>query len=92
MTDKDTLIAEAVIGDEAKNFIESDLGKTILGMIEQDIALATAKYREVDPTDSKTVRDIQNEVWRAETFKSYLLQLFQRGEQAIHVFAQQRDT
>jgi hypothetical protein len=86
----DELIAEAEIGDEAKNFLESDLGKCVLGMAQQDAEAATAKLKTVDPEDAKAVRSLQNEIWKAETFGAYVAELFTRGENALQAFIQQR--
>lgn len=88
----DELVAEAEIGDEAKRFLESDLGKTILGMAQQEVDAAFVKFRMVDPGDKETVRAIQNEIWRAESFVQWLKELFDRGEAALHAFRQQRES
>jgi hypothetical protein len=91
LSDLDHLIAEAEIGDEAKQFLESDLGKTILGMIAQEIKSANEEFRSVDATDAKAVQAIQNKVWRAESLVSWLNELFTNGEAALQAYAQQRD-
>jgi fumarate hydratase class II len=86
----DELVAAAELGDEAKRFLESDLGRCILGIAKQEAELANDKYKAVDPEDAKAIRAIQNEVWRAESFEQWLLELFSRGENALQAFIQQR--
>lgn len=88
----DELIAEALIGDEAKRFLESDLGQVILGMAQQEVDAAVEKLKAVDPTDAKVIREIQNEVWRAEQFKGWLTELFHKGEAALQAFKQQSES
>jgi cytoplasmic iron level regulating protein YaaA (DUF328/UPF0246 family) len=88
----DELVAEAEIGDEAKRFLESDLGKTILGIAKLEAEQAVMRLRNVDPDDAKSIRQIQNEIWRAESFEEWLTQLFHNGEQAIELYRQQRDS
>lgn len=88
----DELVAEAEVGDEARQFLESDLGKTILGIAQQQIEEAMLRLRSVDPTDANTIRQIQNEIWRAESFEEWLKQLFHNGEAAIQLYRQQRDS
>lgn len=79
----DELIAEAEIGLQAKTFMETDLGKCLLGMADQDAEAARIAMEDVDPLDSKAIMKLQNKIALARNFKSYLIELFDRGEQAI---------
>ena len=81
----DALKAEVLIGDDAKTFIESELGRTILGMAEQDVERALVVLDGADPADTKAMAIIQNRIWRARSFKAWLIELINNGEQALEV-------
>ena len=85
------LIAEAEIGDEARKFVTSDLGKTLLGMAHQDISDAQMGLEEVDPEDSKAIRSLQNKAKIARNFESWLVELISKGENAITVWGQNKN-
>ena len=85
----DVLLAEAELGEEAKRFLESDLGKAVIGMAEQNVELARIRLGEIDPDDNKLIRTLQNEIKLGERFKQYVLELFQNGEQAKAIYKQQ---
>lgn len=80
------LIAEAVIGDEARQFIESELGRTMLGIADQEIENARLAMEMVDPHDHKAVMKLQNEIALGRRFKGWLIELLNRGENALEVY------
>lgn len=90
MSQLEQLIAEAEIGEEARKFVESDLGKTLLGMAQQDAREAEEKLGEVDPTDTKAIISLQNKIKLCRLFEQWLAELISRGNDAINVYAQQR--
>lgn len=83
MTDIDVLEAEAIIGDEADKFLRSDLGQTMLGLAKQEADAATLKLKTADPDDTKEIRNLQNMIWRAESFEEWLRSLAHNGEIAM---------
>lgn len=87
----DALIAEALIGDEAKKFMESDLGQCMLGMARQDAQAAMEALAKVPATEAEKIRVLQNAVYLANTFEQWLNELFSKGESALEVSKQQRD-
>lgn len=87
----DELIAVAELGDEAKRFLESDLGKCLLGMAQQEVMLAQEKLEIVSPTDVEAIRVLQNQAQLGRQFEQWLLELLDKGESALAVFKQERD-
>lgn len=79
----DQLTAEALIGDDAAKFLESELGKVMLGMAHQDLEQAVIALDEVDVSDTKKVGQLQLEIRLARRFESYLTELIQRGKEAL---------
>lgn len=92
MTPMDELIAQAELGEEARRFMESDLGKCVLGMAEQHTQAALEALGNADPHDTTTIVKLQNEAKYARGFAEYLTELLTEGENAISVFKQQEAT
>ena len=82
------LIAEAEIGEEARKFLESDLGKTLLGMAQQEILVAQEELETVDPANTEKIRHLQNQAKIARNFESWLTELITKGENAIVLWRQ----
>ena len=87
---EDELAAEAILGDEARRFLDGDLGKYMRGVAEQEIQEAILELEDADPEDKKKIREIQNKIWRARNFTGWLNELVQRGEEALRAFQQQK--
>ena len=92
MSGNDELIADAEIGDEAKRFLESDLGRVLIGMADQELTLAQEALERVDPTDAEAIRKWQNEARLWRTFEQWLKELMDRGEAAMSVFKQSQES
>ena len=89
MSEQDVLIAEAEIGDEARKFLESELGKTLLGMASQEVLLAQEALEIVDPSDTKKITALQNQAKVARNFEQWLAELIDKGNNALNVWRQQ---
>ena len=77
------LLAEAIIGKDAEEFFASELGQVVIGRAEQEYTEALEGLRTVDPDDVKSIRDLQNKAWRAESFKGWLAEIIISGKQAL---------
>jgi hypothetical protein len=76
--------AQVVIGGEAEDFLESELGQVVLGMAKQDLEAAIIAFDEADATDQRRVLAIQQDVRVARKFKQYLVELIDRGRETYH--------
>jgi len=56
LSNNDELVAQAELGEEARRFLESDLGKYIIGVARQEAQLALVKLSTADPTNVEYVR------------------------------------
>ena len=90
MDDK-VLIAEGVLGQDAEEFISSELGRYILERIKQDKEDAYRKLSTTSVWRKNRIRELQNEIWRCETFETWLAETVTRGRQAIDLLEQRRD-
>jgi hypothetical protein len=78
-------MAEAIMGRDAADFIRSELGKVLLGRarIERDTALDTLKT--VYPWRRRKIQELQNTIWRAESFEGWLAELIINGQNAERI-------
>jgi hypothetical protein len=76
------LIAEAIMGKDAEEFLHSDLGKYLIGCAEQEAQDAMNELARVYPWRRKRIQTLQNQIWRAQSIQSWLAELIIRGNQA----------
>ena len=85
------LIAAAELGEEARAFLESDLGKCLLGMAQQEVAMAQEALEKVDPVKVLEITKLQNHARVGRWFEQWLYELLDKGESALEVFKQQQE-
>ena len=83
MNEKETAISEALIGEEAKKFKESELGQVLIGMAEHESQLAMEALATVNPTDVPAIERLQNRVALGRQFGAFIEELINRGDQAL---------
>lgn len=81
----DTLFAEAVLGKDAEEFIASDLGRYLIGQADMEIEEAQEVLCKVSPWRTRRIRELQNQIWRAQSFKGWLLEMVTAGKAAVQV-------
>ncbi len=87
----DELKAQVLIGDDAENFVNSELGRTVLGMAEQDLKASIIAFDQADITDHKAIAKIQQDVRVARRFDAYLIELITKGREALQAWKAQND-
>ncbi len=80
--DKSLLLAEAVLGRDAEDFLRSELGRYLLGRFEQEEREALEALCDMCPTSPEEIRKHQNAVWRARHAKQWLVDLVSAGQHA----------
>jgi hypothetical protein len=78
----DVLLAEAVLGRDAEDFLRSELGRFILGRCDVEISDAQHKLSRVSAWRRRRIQELQNEIWRAESLKGWFAELIQNGRAA----------
>lgn len=76
------LLAEAIVGRDAEDFVQSDIGQYILGCAEQEAQEAMNQLKHVYPWRRRKITELQNKIWRAESLQSWLAELVIAGKQA----------
>lgn len=80
--ERDALLADAVLGRDAKDFIKSDLGRYMLGRAAHEESLAAEALARVWPWRRNRIADLQAKLWRARSFRGWLEELVNTGENA----------
>lgn len=78
----DLKMAEAILGRDAQDFCNSELGQFIIGRCDQEIENAQDKLSRVSSWRRRRIQELQNEIWRAKSLKGWLVELIQNGRQA----------
>jgi hypothetical protein len=78
----DVLMAEAVLGRDAEEFLNTDIGRYIIGRCEQEIQEAQDQLSRVSPWRRRRIQQLQNEVWRAQSVKGWIAELIANGRAA----------
>lgn len=86
----ESLWAEGVLGKQVEMFLASDLGQAMVGLAEQEVGEALEEFRHADPCNHISIQKIQNKIWRAEQFKSWLAELIIAGQQATKTLEMQK--
>ena len=77
------LYAEAVLGQDAEEFIQSEIGRYIIGCAEQEAQEAILQLKTVYPWRRRKITELQNRIYRAESIQSWLGELVIIGKQAL---------
>ena len=83
--------AQVLIGNDAEEFVESELGRTMLGMAEQDLKTAIIKFDECPISDNAKLMDLKVEIRACRRFEQYLTELITRGREAFEAHKQQQE-
>lgn len=78
----DLLMAEAVLGRDAEEFLNTELGRYMLGCCEQEIDEAQDQLSRVHPWRKRRIQELQNKVWRARSVKGWLAEIISNGKAA----------
>lgn len=76
------LAVEVDLGEEAKHFVASPIGRYMIGCAQQEIVEAKELLATTSPWRRRRIQELQNRVWRAESFLSWLRDLIVSGHRA----------
>ena len=76
------LVAEVDLGNQARDFLRSDLGRHLMGCLNQEIILAQEELASVWPWRKRRIQQLQNRIWRSQFFLSWLRDLILSGKSA----------
>lgn len=77
-----TLVAEVDLGQQAREFLASDLGRHLVGCLHQEVLLAQEGLEQTAAWRRRRIQELQNRVWRAKFMLSWLRDLILSGKAA----------
>ena len=83
--------AEYDLGEQAKDFFNSDIGRYMIGCAKQDLEDAHAKLATTLPFRWRRIQALQNEIRVAEMFVFYLRDLLIMGQSAKKALEERDD-
>jgi hypothetical protein len=85
LTDEQTLIAEAVLGRDAQEFLASEIGRYLLGRAQIDEREAMESLVSVKWWRRRRIIELQSRIYRARSVRSWLAEIITDGRQAESV-------
>ena len=83
--------AHVLLGKDAEDFFESDLGRAVLGMAQQDQASAIQEMALVNLADGPKAVEAQVELRTTLRFERYLAELITRAREEFESYKQQKE-
>lgn len=78
-----TMLAEVMLGKDAEEFLNTDLGRFLLARAEEEERMALEALGTVWPWRRRRIAELQTRLWRARSFKRWLADLITAGRQAL---------
>jgi primosomal protein N'' len=89
MNETDKFIRQAEIGEEARAFLEGNLGTALLAKALHLRAEALEKMESVNPTDVPKIEELQRRARLPKYFEQWLYELVQEGDNAFTILGEQ---
>ena len=88
---KDEQIRDVELGEEARNFLDSHLGKEIMDRATKRYEDNLILLSKADPNDPKAIMKIQNQIQLFEQFDEWLREIVDTGNAALEAFKQDKE-
>lgn len=82
---------QIAFGLDCKVFMESPIGRYLTKRANDEIEAAMQGLLHSHPDDGKTIRDLQNKAYRAESFLQWMGEAVTEGENAERTFIEAND-
>lgn len=79
---KNLLMETAILGKQADMFVRSDVGQYLLARAEESCRLSYEGLKKVSPWRTRRIKDLQNEIWKCESFRKWLMDAINEGQYA----------
>lgn len=81
----DPIVRSAVFGKQVEQFLDTAIGRYLVGRAEEEAERALSQLRTVAPWRRRRIMDLQNQVYRAEAFQQWLADAIIDGQQALTI-------
>ena len=88
---KDEQIRDVELGEEARNFLDSHLGKEIMDRATKRYEDNLILLSKADPNDPKAIMKIQNQIQLFEQFDGWLREIVDTGNAELAAFTQEQE-
>lgn len=82
-TEQEALREDVRLMDKVIATIEGEVGQYLMHRADEERMDAMAKLAVHDARDAEGIQALQNEIWRADKFKEWLLEAVNVGEAAL---------
>jgi hypothetical protein len=72
--DIDPRFTDVQLGIDIEAFLNGTVGKYLASRVNEEVDAALCLLATVDPDDAKKIRELQNQHWRASSFKDWLVE------------------
>lgn len=85
------LVATAMMGQDAEDFVKSNIGRYLVGCAEQEKEEALVALSGVLPWRRRRIQELQNKIWRSDSFLQWISELILTGRQAIQTLDEKEE-
>jgi hypothetical protein len=82
---KELLLRRAAFGKQVEQFMNTDIGKYLMHRATEEVIEAFAEFKKCDAREGKAIEKVQNKIYRAESFKSWLTDAVLDGVAAYNI-------
>ena len=86
------LIAESMLGEDAAEFVKSDLGRYLIGRANQEIEDAVELLKKTASWRRNRIAQLQHNIRVAESAKEWILECIVSGKTALAALERRRTT
>lgn len=79
------LLDRAQFGKQVELFWSSRVGEYLRTRLHEVYTAAIQELKTVDPTDTKRIRELQNDIFKAESFEQWLSQAVMDGLKSLEI-------
>lgn len=77
------------VGDDARDFLDSELGKRIVEIADSEISEMTCQL--IDAVDATEISRLQTEIKRRQYAIQWFVQVYEEGQQALQFLESKHD-
>lgn len=81
--EEEMMLAEAMLGQETEEWLQTDLARYMLGRAEQEEREAMDALAKCGAWRRRRIAELQTRIWRARSFRAWLGELVVTGRQAL---------
>lgn len=85
VNENDPIVRVAVFGQQVQDFLDSDIGKYLVGQAEEEYEEAVTKLMNTSPWRRRRIQELQNQALTSANFQRWLAKAIENGLQALQI-------